>query len=45
MLRVQPIHLQSTVENTWHPVLGKLSANLAIPIETRQVAASHAVSV
>jgi glutamate synthase (ferredoxin) len=45
MLRVQPIHLQSTVENTWHPVLGKLRANLAIPIETRQVAASHAVSV
>jgi hypothetical protein len=45
MLRVQPIHLQGTVEDTWQPVLAKLSANLAIPIESQQIAASHAVSV
>jgi hypothetical protein len=45
MLRVQPIHLQGTVENTWHPVLVKLGSNLAIPAEPHHAVVSHAVSV
>jgi glutamate synthase (NADPH/NADH) large chain/glutamate synthase (ferredoxin) len=45
MLRVQPIHLQGTVENTWQPVLAKLSVNFTIPVESQQIAVSHAVSV
>jgi len=45
MLRVQPIHLQGTVGDTWQPVLAKLGANLAIPVESHHIATSHAVSV
>jgi hypothetical protein len=46
MLRVQPIHLQGTVQSTWEPVLGHLNPNLAAPPESQLVATiSHAVSV
>jgi hypothetical protein len=45
MLRVQPIHLQGTVEETWLSVLAKLTSHFAIPVEPQHVAASHAVSV
>jgi len=46
MLRVQPIHLQGTVQATWEPVLVHLNPNLAVPPESQPVATvSHAVSV
>jgi glutamate synthase (NADPH/NADH) large chain/glutamate synthase (ferredoxin) len=45
MLRVQPIHLQGTIESTWQPVLAKLNANLVVAMESQTVTASHAVSV
>jgi glutamate synthase domain-containing protein 3 len=45
MLRVQPIHLQGTIETTWQPVLGKLNSDLPVPMESEHAAASHAVSV
>jgi len=45
LLRVQPIHLQGTIESTWQPVLAKLNSSLAVPVEAQHAAASHAVSV
>jgi len=45
MLRVQPIHLQGTVQSTWEPVLARLKPNLAILSDSQTVAASHAVPV
>ena len=45
MLRVQPIHLQGTIESTWQPILAKLNSNLAMPVESQHAATAHAVSV
>jgi glutamate synthase domain-containing protein 3 len=45
MLRVQPIHLQGTVEETWLSVLAKRTSHFAMPVESQHIAASHAVSV
>jgi hypothetical protein len=45
MLRVQPIHLQGTIESTWQPVLARLKSNLVVDLESQPLAASHAVSV
>jgi hypothetical protein len=39
MVRVQPIHLQATVQNTWEPVLANLKP------ECISVADSEAVTV
>jgi glutamate synthase domain-containing protein 3 len=47
MLRVQPIHLQGTVESTWEPVLAHLNPEFMPITDTRDVASVdvHAVSI
>jgi len=45
MLRVQPIHLQGTVQSTWEPVLARLNPDLVLLPDLRPAVASHAVPV
>jgi glutamate synthase domain-containing protein 3 len=46
MLRVQPVHLQGTVESTWEPVLAKLKPEFADVLNSDSVAVvTHAVSI
>jgi len=46
MLRVQPIHLQGTVENVWEPVLAKLRPEfVSVPDVLPVPAATHAISI
>jgi hypothetical protein len=46
MLRVQPIHLQGTVENIWEPVLAKLRPEfVSVPDVLPVPAATHAISI
>jgi glutamate synthase (NADPH/NADH) large chain/glutamate synthase (ferredoxin) len=46
MLRVQPIHLQGTVENVWEPVLVKLRPEfVSVPDVLPVPAATHAISI
>ena len=46
MLRVQPVHLQGTVEGTWEPVLAKLKPEFVDVLNPDSVAVvTHAVSI
>src|SRR5262249_6591542 len=45
MLRVQPTHLQGTIKETWQPILAKLNAGVAIPLESQHAVTHHVVSV
>jgi glutamate synthase domain-containing protein 3 len=46
MLRVQPIHLQGTVESVWEPVLVKLRPEfVSVPDVLPVPAATHAISI
>ncbi|HSC44750.1 MAG TPA: hypothetical protein VLC94_02915, partial [Candidatus Acidoferrum sp.] len=45
MLRVQPVHLQGTVQSTWEPVLSRLKNHLTMLPEPQPAAAPHVVSV
>jgi hypothetical protein len=46
MLRVQPVHLQGTVQSTWEPVFAKLRPeNIAVSDAQPVAVATHAVSI
>jgi hypothetical protein len=46
MVRVQPIHLQGTVQSTWEPVLANLKSAFVSVAGTDSVAvATHAISL
>jgi glutamate synthase (NADPH/NADH) large chain/glutamate synthase (ferredoxin) len=46
MLRVQPVHLQGTVQSTWEPVFAKLPPERIVVSDAQSVAvATHAVSI
>ena len=46
MLRVQPVHLQGTVQSTWNPVLAQLNPKFAAVAESQGISVtSQAVSV
>jgi glutamate synthase (NADPH/NADH) large chain/glutamate synthase (ferredoxin) len=46
MLRVQPVHLQGTIQGTWEPVLSQLKPEfITIPDSHPVTAAAHAISI
>ena len=46
MLRVQPIHLQGTIENTWQPILARLKPDLVdLTNSDAESIAAHAASL
>jgi len=46
LLRVQPVHLQGTVESTWEPVLTRLKPDfITLPSVDVAPAAAHAMSI
>ncbi len=46
MLRVQPIHLQGTVQSVWQPALAKLKSEFISVVDSEPVTvAAHAISL
>jgi hypothetical protein len=45
MVRVQPIHLQGTVQSVWEPLLANLKPDFIPVADSEAVAVAHAISL
>jgi len=45
MVRVQPIHLQGTVQSVWEPVLANVKCEFISVADSEAVAVAHAISL